>query len=143
MRLKSFQTHHLVKSADLNHHGTLFAGRGASWFVESGLLAAANVLDPKHIICKMVHGMHFEFPAQLGDIICYHSKVVYTGRTSLTVSVRAYLDLVPDKPILDGFITFVYVDENTRPQPHNVFVEPESEEDRELYLKAEALKQQM
>jgi hypothetical protein len=28
----------LVKSEDLNHHGTLFAGRTAEWFVESGFL---------------------------------------------------------------------------------------------------------
>jgi len=29
-------TMRLVKSEDLNHHGTLFAGRTAEWFVESG-----------------------------------------------------------------------------------------------------------
>ena len=32
-----YKTYHLVKSEDLNHHGTLYAGRNAEWFVESGL----------------------------------------------------------------------------------------------------------
>ena len=41
----------LVKSNDLNHHGTLFAGRTAEWFVESGFIAAAGVLDPKNLVC--------------------------------------------------------------------------------------------
>ena len=31
----------LVKGEDLNHHGTLYAGRTAEWFVEAGFIAAA------------------------------------------------------------------------------------------------------
>ena len=34
-------TSRLVKSEDLNHHGTLFAGRTAEWFVEAGFVSAA------------------------------------------------------------------------------------------------------
>lgn len=33
--MKKYYTTHLVKSEDLNHHGTLFAARTASWFVEA------------------------------------------------------------------------------------------------------------
>jgi len=29
--MESFSSYHLVKSEDLNHHGTLFAGRSAEW----------------------------------------------------------------------------------------------------------------
>ena len=32
--MKNYYTTRLVKSEDLNHHGTLFAGRMSEWFVE-------------------------------------------------------------------------------------------------------------
>ena len=41
MALEALKTCRLIKSEDLNHHGTLFAGRCAEWFVESGFIAVA------------------------------------------------------------------------------------------------------
>ncbi|MEL7655970.1 MAG: acyl-CoA thioesterase, partial [Bacillota bacterium] len=40
--MKYYQISHLVKSEDLNHHGTLFAGRSAEWLVEAAFVAAAS-----------------------------------------------------------------------------------------------------
>ena len=39
MEIRIYRTYHLVKSEDLNHHGTLYAGRNAEWFVEAGFIA--------------------------------------------------------------------------------------------------------
>ena len=39
--MKIYETLHLVKGEDLNHHGTLFAARAAAWLVEAGFAAAA------------------------------------------------------------------------------------------------------
>jgi hypothetical protein len=47
---KVFSTMRLVKSEDLNHHGTLFAGRSAEWFVESGLLLRHRLLGHKAFV---------------------------------------------------------------------------------------------
>ena len=38
-----------------------------------------------------------------------------------------------EKPLVDGFITFIHVDENTRPTPHFLEIDPVTEEDRILY----------
>ncbi|MDP2989667.1 MAG: hypothetical protein Q8O57_03775 [Kiritimatiellota bacterium] len=46
MKITTYVTNHLVKSEDLNHHGTLYAGRTAEWFVESGFIAAASLTHP-------------------------------------------------------------------------------------------------
>ncbi len=81
-------TMRLVKSEDLNHHGTLFAGRTAEWFVESGFIAAASLLDPQNVVCLKIHGMFFTKPARSGDVLKFSSKVVYTGKSSLTVYVH-------------------------------------------------------
>lgn len=61
-------TMRLVKSEDLNHHGTLFAGRTAEWFVESGFIAATTLLDPKNIVCLKIHGMYFTSPAKPSEV---------------------------------------------------------------------------
>ena len=42
MNIKTVTTRHFVVGEHLNHHGTLFAARAASWFVEAGLMAAAE-----------------------------------------------------------------------------------------------------
>ncbi len=80
---KSVSSTRLVKSEDFNHHGTLFAGRTAEWFVESGFIAAATLVKPKGIVCLKVHGLHFTKPVYPGEILTFVSKVVYTGKSSI------------------------------------------------------------
>lgn len=137
MKPKTFTIHHLVKGEDLNHHGTLFAGRGAEWVVEAGFIAAAGLLPPKNVVCVKVHGMHFKRPVRPGSIIRFSSKVVLTGHTSLVSYVVAVVDEVP---VVDSFLTFVYVDDTGRPQVHGLTFEVETEEDLALQEQAKNLK---
>ena len=88
IRPETLVTTRLVKSEDLNHHGTLFAGRTAEWFVESGFIAATSILNPQSVVCLNIHGMFFTNPARSGDILKFSSAIVYTGRTSVTVYVH-------------------------------------------------------
>jgi len=39
MNIETLTIYHLIKSEDLNHHGTLFAGRGAEWMLKSLILS--------------------------------------------------------------------------------------------------------
>jgi acyl-CoA hydrolase len=129
----------LVKSEDLNHHGTLFAGRTAEWFVESGFIAAASLLNPQNIVCLKIHGMFFTKPAISGDVLKFSSKVVFAGRTSL-VSYIHVENNGAEKPLVDGFVTFIHVNENTRPSPHFLEIKPVTEEDKYLYEAAKNLR---
>ncbi len=68
--MKVFKISHLVKSEDLNHHGTLFAGRTAEWLVEAGFVtAAAEHGRPQDVLCVNVHGFTFKRPVEKGDIL--------------------------------------------------------------------------
>jgi acyl-CoA hydrolase len=125
-------TMRLVKSEDLNHHGTLFAGRTAEWLVESGFIAASYMLNPQNVVCLRIHGMFFSKPARSGDVLKFSSKVVYTGKTSITVYVQVNMT-GSEKPLVDGFVTFIHVDEQTRPSPHFLEVHPVTYEDIKLY----------
>ena len=133
------KTLRLVKSEDLNHHGTLFAGRTAEWFVESGFVAAASILDPKTVVCLKIHGMYFTRPVKAGQIIGFTSKIVYTGKSSLVAYIQVHLKGI-DHSIVDGFVTFVHVDDDTKPRPHLIEIKPVTEEDKLLYETAKNIK---
>ncbi len=138
MALQTFITHHLVKGQDLNHHGTLFAGRGAEWLVESGFVAASNMTNPENTVCLNIHGMVFTRPVRKGSIIRYESRVVYAGRTSMVVYIKVIMAKSEDF-ILDGFMTFVHVNSDGHSTPHGLVVIPESNEEIALAAKAKAL----
>lgn len=131
----------LVKSEDLNHHGTLFAGRTAEWFVEAGFVAAASLLKPQNVVCLQIHGMFFSAPVNPGEVLKFTSKIVYTGRSSL----MAYIDVArmnESKSLVNGFVTYIHVDHNTRPDAHGIEIIPETEEDKLLQAQAIELKNQ-
>ena len=132
-------TMRLIKSEDLNHHGTLFAGRTAEWFVESGFIAAASLLNPQNIVCLKIHGMFFTKPAVSGDVLKFSSKVVFAGNSSITSYIHVENNGA-EKPLVDGFVTFIHVDENTRPSPHYLKITPVTEEDKSLYETAKNLR---
>jgi acyl-CoA hydrolase len=139
MRPKIFRYDRLVKSEDLNHHRTLFAGRCAEWFVEAGFIAVASVLPAGNIVCLKIHGLTFTKPLQSGDIACFESKIVYAG----TSSIRVYVVLRENdqvRPIVEGFITFVHVDDAGQTQSHGLTLELNSPEDIALNERAAILR---
>jgi acyl-CoA hydrolase len=104
-------------------------------------VAAASLYgNPENIVCIKVHGMKFAKPVTKGDIITLSARVVYAGKTSLTVygKVSKYDD---DEILVDGFVTFVCVDQEGRKIPHNIVLpEPENDEQRILRETAKALR---
>ncbi|MBN1366328.1 MAG: hypothetical protein JW967_00165 [Dehalococcoidales bacterium] len=128
---------HLIRPEDLQHHGTLFAGRMAEWFVETCFIAACRLTGkPEDIVCVQIHGMNFRKPAGNGDILEIRSKVAYLSRTSITVHGRAYINLIK-VPAVSGMITFVTVNKETRPYAHGMVLPEEYiAENREIYQEA-------
>lgn len=136
MRMKTLTIHHLVKGEDLNHHRTLFAGRGAEWLVEAGFIAAADLLPPQYVLCLKIHGMTFQRPVRPGEVVRFDSKVVQTGRSRLIAYVRA---TTKEELTVDGFLTFVYVDDQGKSRPHGITIEAETPEEIELQERANQL----
>jgi acyl-CoA hydrolase len=128
----------MVKSEDLNHHGTLFAGKTAMWVVEAGFIAAASLTHPENIVCINVHGLLFKKPVQNGQIIRLESKVVLAARTRL-VSYVSVQDNVSNQLCLDSFLSFVHVDLQGKPLPHGIVLEHTAPDDIALLERAMAL----
>jgi len=138
MVLKTYEMHHVVMGSDLNHHGTLFAGQGAKWFVEAGFIAAANLTAPENIVCVNIHGMLFKNPVPKGTVLRFESKVVLTGKTRLVSYVKV-VKSKNDEFVVDGFISFVHVNADGRPMPHGLSIEVLREEDIIIQERAKAL----
>ena len=141
MALEKVINYKMIKSEDLNHHGTLFAGRCSEWFVETSFIATGSKLDPKHVVCLKVHGLEFLHPMKLGNILGFESSIVHVGRTTLTVYTKIHEINSPEIKRLDRFITFCYVNQNSTSTPHDLVLKVETQEEILLNEKAERLVQ--
>ncbi len=140
MSLEATTSYHLVKSQDLNHHGTFFAGRCAEWFVEAAFTAVARKLGAHNIVCLKIHGMEFLRPIHLGDILCFHSRMVRVSKSTVTVFVRIFEEKQPEFTYSDGFVTFCHVDDEGHAVPHNLTINPETDEEFKICEQANNLK---
>lgn len=139
--MKEYSISHLVKSEDLNHHGTLFAGRSAEWLVEAAFVAAAAEHGkPQNILCVNLHGFVFRLPVQKGTILTFRSRVAKVGRTSITVYVKAVSEIEKTEHV-DGFITFVCVESGTEQKVPAGFAldAPENADEAEIRVRAQQL----
>lgn len=135
-----YDTHRMIKSEDLNHHGTLFAGKMSQWFVESCFIAAGNEYkQPSNLVCLNIQELNFKHSIKLGDIINIQTKVCYTGTKSIIVYCKVTSLNNNDNILVDGYITFVCVDDDGIPMAHNLSLpEPLTDEDIVLYNKAKS-----
>lgn len=135
--LKEVTISHLIKPEDLQHHGTLFAGRMAEWFVETCFISACRLLGkPKDIVCVQIHGINFRKPANNGDIVEIKARIAFLGAKSITVNGQAFFN--EDKiPAVLGMATFVTVDEHNKPYAHGLLLPEEYiAQNREVYEQA-------
>lgn len=137
MSFVHYTTNRLVKGEDLNHHGTLYAGRTAEWFVESGFVAASKLTRPENIVCLQIHEMVFKRPVNKGDVVSLESAIVLAGTTSLVAFVRME---VQNEQVFNGFITFIHVDLDGKPIPHGIKISAETSDELALQEAARQLK---
>ncbi|RKX72027.1 acyl-CoA thioesterase [candidate division TA06 bacterium] len=130
-------TSHLVKNEDLNHHGTLYAGRMADWFIEACFIEAnLHFSNPENIVCLKIHGLKFSAPAKKGNIVHIRTMFAYTGKTSIMIYGKAFKGSNPCNVMVDGFVTFVSVDKKGNKMPHNIVFTPKSDEENIIHKKA-------
>lgn len=136
--MKTYETLHLVKIEDLNHHGTLFAARAAEWLVEAGFAAAAcEHGNPDEIVLRNLQNMSFSRPIKKGSVVKFSGRVVDVGATSFMVAVTVS-DAISGEEAVEGFITFVTIDSVTgSKKPHHILLD-ETSDAVELRLREKA-----
>lgn len=121
--IPSIATTHLVKSEDLNHHSTLYAGRCVEWCVQMAYIAAENCFDqPRPIVFMSIRSLSMRTPACLGEIIQFTGRVDYIGESTIGIRVDARKLQPKDdpKPVATGTFLFCSVDEEGRSVPHGL-----------------------
>jgi acyl-CoA hydrolase len=125
--LATISAAHLAKSIDLNHHGTLFAGRMAEWTVETGFLTARAALDcdADSLVCARLHGMDFGRSIPKGSTVVLNGRAAHVGRSSITIQIQAHVLVKGGQALAatSGYATFVHVSEG-RATPHGRGVDP-------------------
>ena len=99
--------------------------------METAFIAAASTLgDPKNVVCLNIHGLLFKHPVDKGEIVKFTSKIVDFGRTSIIVYTKMETELSKVTPV-DGFITFISVDDQGRKKPHGMVLDKARDEEEE------------
>lgn len=111
--MKKYETLHLVKGEDLNHHGTLFAARATAWLVEAGFaVAACEHGNSDEIVLRGIKDVSFSKPVPKGTVLRYEGQLVQVGNTSLVVCVKVR-NAITEELYIEGHLTFVTIDSNT------------------------------
>jgi acyl-CoA hydrolase len=80
--------------------------------------------------------MLFSRPVHLGEIVCFTSRIVTAGRTSMIAFIEVR---VKEDVVISGFITFIHADAQGHPLPHGLVIEAVTDEEKALVERAEKL----
>lgn len=104
--------------ADTNPAGHIFGG----WLMSQMDLAGAihaGIRAKGNVATVAVDGFKFHAPVHVGDEVSCYTKLVRTGRTSVSVSIEAWVrraDRTVSTKVTSAVYHFVALDENFRPR---------------------------
>ena len=134
--METIITQHLVRNEDLNHHGSLFAGRSAEWMTEAAFMTAASLLPAESIVAVKINELCYLAPVHSGDVLEIAGKAVYAGNSSIMIYVSAE---VRGNKVIEGFSTFVHIDKDGHSVPHGITIEAVTEEEIALMERAKSI----
>ncbi len=109
----------LAMPADTNPNGDIFGGWLLSQMDIAGGLAAKQRAHGR-VVTIAVDAMTFHRPVFVGDVVCCHAHIDRTGRTSITVSIEAWVvrsaSASERVKVTQGVFTYVAIDEVGEPR---------------------------
>jgi acyl-CoA hydrolase len=123
----------LAAPTDVNWGGKTHGGTVMRWIDDAAYVCASGWSGAK-TIAAYSGGIRFYRPILIGHIVEVHARLLYTGRSSMHVSVhvRSGDPKAPNMQLTTHCMTvFVAMDQNNRPTPVPRW-EPTHEEDRKL-----------
>ena len=127
---------HVLTMSNLNGYNRLFGGQLLCWIDE-----VAAVVARRHSNCNVttasIDMLKFKKAAYANETVVLKGKLTYTGRTSMEVEVKTYVEkLSGDKVLInEAYVIMVALDENEKPTevPELII---ETEEEKENMLEA-------
>ena len=108
----------ILTQANLNGYQRLFGGQLMSW-MDIVAAVTARRHSGKNVTTACVDKLEFHKPAHANDTLVITGEIVYVGRTSMEVRVRAYVEQLNGSKELTNEARFIMValDENEKPTP--------------------------
>lgn len=108
----------ILTQANLNGYQRLFGGQLMSW-MDIVAAVTARRHSGKNVTTACVDKLEFHKPAHANDTLVITGEIVYVGRTSMEVRVRAYVEELNSSKDLTNEARFIMValDENEKPTP--------------------------
>lgn len=110
----------LAMPADTNPAGDIFGGWLMSQVDIAGSILAVQATQGR-VVTVAVHNLQFLKPVLVGDLVSCYAEVEHRGNTSVRIKVEVFAERERDPRsvhrVAEAAITYVRVDENSRPVP--------------------------
>lgn len=120
-----------------NHYGTMFGGKVLDLMDRAAFLASTRYSNQSMVTASMER-IDFHSPIKSGNLVELVARVVYTGRTSLTVKVDLYSENAIKKTkehACEGYFNMVSVNQEGRPIPvPKLLIETEKEKEEAQHV---------
>lgn len=112
----SSQQVHVLTMSNLNGYNRLFGGQLLSWIDEVAAVVARR--HSNHNVTTASIGMlKFKKPAYANETVVLKGKITYTGKTSMEIEVKTYVEKLSGEKILinEAYVIMVALDEDEKP----------------------------
>ena len=123
----------LSEPTDVNFGGKVHGGQVMKWIDQTAYACATNWAQ-NYCVTVYVGGIRFYRPISIGAIVKAEAQVIYTGTTSIHISVDVYSRKIKSdtfEKTTHCVIVFVSTDENGKPIPTEKFI-PETKHQIEM-----------
>ena len=130
----------LAEPTDVNFGGNVHGGIVMKWIDQAGY-ACATQWSGNYCVTVYVGGIRFLKPILIGNLVEVQAKVIYTGRTSMHISIDVLASNPMDSKLektTHCIIIFVAIDDDGRPTQTPKWI-PKTKEDKELEKYAKKL----
>ena len=123
----------ISEPSDVNFGGKVHGGQVMKWIDQTAYACATNWAQ-SYCVTVYVGGIRFYRPISIGAIVKVKAQVIYTGTTSIHISVDVFSRTLKSNEFektTHCVIVFVSTDENGKPIPVQKFI-PKNEYQTEL-----------
>ena len=113
----------LAEPSTVNFGGKVHGGTVMKWIDEAGY-ACATSWSKRYCVTVFIGSIRFHRPIRIGDLVEVEARLVYTGNTSMNISVQVRSSDMKGgqmQTTTECLIVFVSVDEEGKPVPVTTF----------------------
>lgn len=108
----------ILTQSTLNGYKRLFGGRLMEW-IDIVAAVVARRHSGRNVTTAFIDSLSFEGPAYANETLVLKGHITYTGKTSMEVCVKTYVESLGSELSLinTAYVVMVALDENDKPTP--------------------------